>query len=85
LDYRENYNWHHEIIEDIIKQAETGGMFLTGMGNDKGQRIYWDYLVLNANQSKFRSLVSPATTWECLWTDQGLLYTAMLRMAVGIP
>ena len=41
LDYRENYNWRPEVIEDILKQAETGGVLLTGMGNDKGQRIYW--------------------------------------------
>ena len=44
LDYRENYNWRPEIIEDIIKQAETGGVLLTGMGDDKPQRIYWDHL-----------------------------------------
>ena len=50
LDYRENYNWRPEVIEDIIKQAETGGVLLTGMGDDKGQRIYWDHLVLNASQ-----------------------------------
>ncbi|MBI3931738.1 MAG: alpha-hydroxy-acid oxidizing protein [Chloroflexi bacterium] len=50
LDYRENYNWSSEVIEDIIKQAETGGMLLTGMGNDKSQRIYWDHLLLNASQ-----------------------------------
>jgi glutamate synthase domain-containing protein 2 len=50
LDYRENYNWRPEVIEDIIKQAETGGMLLTGMGDDKSQRIYWDHLVLNASQ-----------------------------------
>jgi glutamate synthase domain-containing protein 2 len=50
LDYRDNYNWRPEVIEDIIKQAETGGVILTGMGNDKGQRIYWDHLVLNASQ-----------------------------------
>ena len=50
LDYRENYNWRPEAIEDIIKQAETGGVLLTGMGNDKGYRIYWDHLVLNASQ-----------------------------------
>jgi glutamate synthase domain-containing protein 2 len=50
LEYRENYNWRPEVIEDIIKQAETGGVLLTGMGNDKGQRIYWDNLVLNASQ-----------------------------------
>ncbi len=50
LEYRGNYNWRPEVIEDIIKQAETGGVLLTGMGNDKGQRIYWDHLVLNASQ-----------------------------------
>jgi len=50
LDYRENYNWRPDVIEDIIKQAETGGMLLTGMGNDKSYRIYWDHLVLNASQ-----------------------------------
>ncbi len=50
LEYRDNINWRPEVIEDIILQAETGGMILTGMGNDKGQRIYWDHLVLNASQ-----------------------------------
>jgi glutamate synthase domain-containing protein 2 len=50
LDYRGNNNWRPEFIEDINKQAETGGVLLSGMGNDKGQRIYWDHLVLNASQ-----------------------------------
>ncbi|HJX13921.1 MAG TPA: glutamate synthase-related protein [Dehalococcoidales bacterium] len=50
LDYRGNYNWRPDIIEDIYKQAETGGVLLSGMGNDKGHRIYWDHLVLNASQ-----------------------------------
>jgi glutamate synthase domain-containing protein 2 len=50
LDYRENFNWRPEVIEDIIRQSETGGMLLTGMGNDKPFPIYWDHLVLNASQ-----------------------------------
>ncbi|MFC2034155.1 glutamate synthase-related protein [Chloroflexota bacterium] len=50
LDYRRNCNWHPETIEDILKQAETGGMILTGMGNDKNQPVYWDKLLLNASQ-----------------------------------
>jgi glutamate synthase domain-containing protein 2 len=50
LEYRENQNWRPEFIEDIIRQAESGGILLTGMGNDKGQRIYWDHLLLNASQ-----------------------------------
>ncbi|MFC2045357.1 glutamate synthase-related protein [Chloroflexota bacterium] len=50
LEYRDNCNWRAEVIEDIAKQAETGGVLLTGMGNDKGQPIYWDHLLLNASQ-----------------------------------
>ena len=50
LEYRDNYHWNAETIEDITKQAETGGVLLTGMGNDKGYRVYWDHLVLNASQ-----------------------------------
>ncbi|MEK7281719.1 MAG: glutamate synthase-related protein, partial [Chloroflexota bacterium] len=50
LEYRENYYWTPETIEDIIKQADTGGMLLTGMGDDKKHRIYFDHLVLNASQ-----------------------------------
>jgi glutamate synthase domain-containing protein 2 len=49
-EYRQNYNWRPEVVEDILKQAETGGVLLTGMGDDKGQRVYWDHLVLNASQ-----------------------------------
>lgn len=50
LEYRDNYNWRSSVIEDTIKQAETGGVLLTGMGNDKAYRVYWDHLVLNASQ-----------------------------------
>jgi len=50
LDYRENYNWRPEYIEDITRQAESGGVLLTGMGSDKSFVIYWDKLLLNASQ-----------------------------------
>ena len=50
LDYRENFNWRPEAIEDVIRQSETGGILLTGMGTDKPHPIYWDRLVLNASQ-----------------------------------
>ncbi len=50
LDYRDNFNWRPDIIEDINKQAETGGVLLTSMGDDKAQRIYWDHILLNASQ-----------------------------------
>jgi len=49
-DYRANANWTKERILDLKKQAETGGVLLTGTGNDKPFRIYWDHIVLNASQ-----------------------------------
>jgi glutamate synthase domain-containing protein 2 len=48
--YSDNANWKPEVIEDIVKQAETGGILLTGMGNPKPYPIYWDHLLLNASQ-----------------------------------
>ena len=50
LQFRSNYNWSQGAIEDILKQAETGGMLLTGMGTDRDYPIYWDHLLLNASQ-----------------------------------
>ncbi|MBC7106401.1 MAG: 4Fe-4S binding protein, partial [Firmicutes bacterium] len=49
-EYRPNYNWTRERLQDLKKQAETGGVILTGSGNDKPFRVYWDHLVLNASQ-----------------------------------
>jgi glutamate synthase domain-containing protein 2 len=50
LEFRENYQWTARAIKDIYKQAETGGILLTGMGNDKPYPIYWDKLLINASQ-----------------------------------
>jgi glutamate synthase domain-containing protein 2 len=47
---RENSNWTYEVIRDLKRQAESGGVILTGMGCDKPHFTYWDRLVLNASQ-----------------------------------
>lgn len=49
-EYKPNANWGTQIIKNIAKQAETGGMLLTGMGCDKPYPIYWDHILLNASQ-----------------------------------
>lgn len=48
--YRENASWTQEAITDLKKQAETGGVILTGMGCDKPHLTYWNRLLLNASQ-----------------------------------
>ena len=50
LETRPHANWTQSTLEAIYKQAETGGMLLTGMGCDQPYRIYWDHLLLNAAQ-----------------------------------
>jgi len=49
-DFKLNANWNAQVITDITKQAETGGVLLTGMGCDKPYPIYWDHILLNASQ-----------------------------------
>jgi glutamate synthase domain-containing protein 2 len=48
--YRDNVHWTQETIDAVKKQAETGGVILTGMGCDKPHLTYWDRLLLNASQ-----------------------------------
>ncbi len=48
--YKLNDNWSQEVVAGIKKQAETGGVILTGMGCDKPNLTYWDRLLLNASQ-----------------------------------
>ncbi len=48
--YRPNAYWTKEIISDIVKQAEQGGVILTGTGNDKPHKVYFDHILLNASQ-----------------------------------
>ena len=50
LEFRPHANWSAGHLQNIYKQAETGGILLTGMGCDQPYRIYWDHMVLNASQ-----------------------------------
>jgi glutamate synthase domain-containing protein 2 len=49
-DFRENANWTAARLTSIYKQAETGGILLSGMGCDQPYPIYFDHLLLNASQ-----------------------------------
>ena len=50
LYFKENANWTPLAIRNVFKQAETGGVLLTGMGNDRPYPVYWDHILLNASQ-----------------------------------
>jgi glutamate synthase domain-containing protein 2 len=48
--FKTNASWSGEDINDIYRQAETGGVILSSMGNPKPFPIYWDKILINASQ-----------------------------------
>ena len=48
--YPENANWDSRTINEVYKQADSGGVLLSSMGNPKPQPIFWDRLLVNASQ-----------------------------------
>ncbi|NTU72150.1 MAG: 4Fe-4S binding protein [Coriobacteriia bacterium] len=50
LALRDNANWSAEQRKNVWRQAESGGVMLTGMGNDKFYQSVFDHLVLDACQ-----------------------------------
>ena len=47
---RENANWQNDTIKEIYKQANSGGVLLSSMGNPKPLPVYWDRILINASQ-----------------------------------
>lgn len=50
LAFREHASWDIELRKAIWKQAESSGMMLTGMGNDKPWLNIFDHLLIDACQ-----------------------------------
>lgn len=50
LHFKPNASWAPVLRRNIWRQAESGGMLLTGMGNDLDYPIYWDRMLLDACQ-----------------------------------
>lgn len=48
--FRENANWSMQIMDEIYKQADSGGVLLSAMGNPNEYPVYWDKILLNASQ-----------------------------------
>ena len=47
---RENANWQNDTIREIYKQASSGGVLLSSMGNPRPLPVYWDKILINASQ-----------------------------------
>ncbi len=47
---RENANWSDSAVKEIYKQAQSGGVLLSSMGNPNPLPVYWDKILINASQ-----------------------------------
>ncbi|MCL2081906.1 MAG: glutamate synthase-related protein [Oscillospiraceae bacterium] len=48
--YKDNANWSDRTINELYRQASSGGVLLSGMGNPENYPVYFDKLLLNASQ-----------------------------------
>ena len=48
--YKENMNWSSKTINELYRQAGTGGVLLSSMGNPDDHPVYFDKILLNASQ-----------------------------------
>ena len=48
--FKENGNWSGKGINEIYKQAESGGVLLSSMGNPEPFPVYFDKMLVNASQ-----------------------------------
>ena len=48
--FKENANWTNKAISEVYRQAGSGGVLLSSMGNPEPYPIYWDKILINASQ-----------------------------------
>ena len=48
--FKPSANYIEEVIKDIYRQADTGGVLLSSMGTPKDYPVYWDKMLINASQ-----------------------------------
>ena len=48
--FKENAHWTSQTITDVYRQAGSGGVLLSSMGNPNPLPVYWDKILINASQ-----------------------------------
>lgn len=48
--FKANANWTGKAISEVYRQAGSGGVLLSSMGNPEPYPIYWDKILINASQ-----------------------------------
>lgn len=48
--YKADANWTAQTINEVYKQANSGGVLLSSMGNPQPMPVFWDKIFVNASQ-----------------------------------
>ena len=48
--YKPNANWSGKTMDEIYRQADSGGVLLSSMGNPENYPVYFDKILINASQ-----------------------------------
>ncbi|MDR1830727.1 MAG: 4Fe-4S binding protein [Candidatus Fibromonas sp.] len=48
--YKKNLNWTGKTINELYRQASSGGVLLSSMGNPEDYPVYFDKILINASQ-----------------------------------
>lgn len=48
--YKINGNWSGQLMNELYRQAGSGGVLLSSMGNPVDYPVYWDKILINASQ-----------------------------------
>lgn len=59
--FKENANWTGKAISEVYRQAGSGGVLLSSMGNPEPYPIYWDKILINASQ-----VTNPVPSTRCV-------------------
>ncbi|WP_040195932.1 glutamate synthase-related protein [Candidatus Soleaferrea massiliensis] len=72
--FKTNANWTGEVINEVYRQAGSGGVLLSSMGNPQDYPVYFDKILINASQVTNPSidpLREPMETRTCLGKKPG--------------
>lgn len=72
--FRENANWQSDTIKEIYKQASSGGVLLSSMGNPKPLPVYWDKILINAPRSPTPPSTRCASPWKPRFSSEKRTY-----------
>ena len=60
--FKTNSNWTSDYMKEIYRQANSGGVLLSSMGNPAEFPVYWDKILINASQ-----VTNPLTPCGSRW------------------